>query len=421
MQPLTRIRFQLTVWYAATFGLILVLLGGGLFTVIRSQITAQLDASLEAATQQLIRAANIREMEAQEARGQVVDAVDELHIPDRQLFLLTAAATPFKPPAAPEWVTRAGRRAAAAGGDITVNAHVGRGHTLRIHATMFTTSSGTQYIALAAADRVELEDRYASLIGAFGGAALAALLLVALGGWVLMRKSTAPVEATMAQMRRFMADAAHELRTPIAVLRTRAEVALQRERDPASYIETLSRVEEEAKRLGAIVGDLLTLAHADAGEWPVAHDRLFLDDIALDAADAAHVLARQRGVTLEIGTFEESPIIGDRALVRQLLMQILDNAVKFTPQGGRVRVDVSASNGTSTVVVADTGIGIPASQIPHVFDRFYRAENARERAPGAGLGLSIARWIATAHGATVSLDSTPGAGTTVVLTFPRAP
>ena len=222
MQPLTRIRFRLTVWYAATFGLILVLLGGGLFTVIRSQITAQLDASLEAATQQLIRAANIREMEAQEARGQVVDAVDELHIPDRQLFLLTAAATPFKPPAAPEWVTRAGRRAAAAGGDITVNAHVGRGHTLRIHATMFTTSSGTQYIALAAADRVELEDRYASLIGAFGGAALAALLLVALGGWVLMRKSTAPVEATMAQMRRFMADAAHELRTPIAVLRTRA-------------------------------------------------------------------------------------------------------------------------------------------------------------------------------------------------------
>lgn len=421
MLPLTRIRLGLTAWYAATFGLILVLLGGGLFAVIRSQITAQLDASLEAATQQLIRAANIREMEAQEARGQVVDAVDELHIPDRQLFLLTGGATPFKPAAAPEWATRAALRAAAAGGDVTLNAHVGRGHTLRIHATTFTTSSGTRYIALAAADRVELEDRYASLIGAFGGAALAALLLVALGGWVLMRKSTAPVEATMAQMRRFMADAAHELRTPIAVLRTRAEVALQREREPAAYIETLSRVEDEAKRLGGIVGDLLTLAHADAGEWPVAHDRLFLDDIAIDAADAAHVLARQRGVTLEVGTFEESPIIGDRALVRQLLMQILDNAVKFTPQGGRVRVDVSASNGTSTVVVADTGIGIPASQIPHVFDRFYRAENARERAPGAGLGLSIARWIASAHGASVALDSTPGVGTKVVLTFPRAP
>lgn len=225
----------------------------------------------------------------------------------------------------------------------------------------------------------------------------------------------------MAQMRRFMADAAHELRTPIAVLRTRAEVALQRERDSAAYIQTLARVEEEAQRLGAIVNDLLTLAHADAGEWPVAQDRLFLDDIALDAAEAAHVLARQRGVTVDVGTFEESPIIGDRALVRQLLMQILDNAVKFTPQGGRVRVDVSATNGSSTVVVADTGIGIPAAQIPHVFDRFYRAENARESAPGAGLGLSIARWIATAHGATVSLDSTPGTGTTVTLRFPRAP
>ena len=420
MQPLTRIRLGLTAWYAATFGLILVLLGGGLFAVIRSQITAQLDTSLEAATEQLMRAANIREMEAAEARGQVVDAVDELHIPDRQLFLLTATAAPFKPPSAPAWVTRAARRAIAAG-DVTLNSHIGHGHTLRLHAATFTTSSGTRYIALAAADRVELEDRYASLIGAFGGASLAALLLVALGGWILMRKSTAPVEATMSQMRRFMADAAHELRTPIAVLRTRAEVALQREREPSAYIETLTRVEEEAERLGGIVGDLLTLAHADAGEWPVAHDRLFLDDIALDAADAAHVLARQRGVALEVGTFEESPIIGDRALVRQLLMQILDNAVKFTPRGGRVRVDVSATNGTSTVVVADTGIGIPAAQMPHVFDRFYRAENARERAPGAGLGLSIARWIATAHGATVSLDSAPGAGTTVTLRFPRAP
>ena len=420
MQPLTRIRIGLTAWYAATFGLILVLLGGGLFTVIRSQITAQLDASLEAATEQLIRAANIREMEEVEAHGQVVDAVDELHIPDRQLFLLSANAAPFKPAAAPEWVTRAAQRAMATG-DATLNARVRHGHVLRIYATTFRTSKGTGYIALAAADRVELEDRYASLIGAFGGAALAALLLVALGGWVLMRKATAPVEATMAQMRRFMADAAHELRTPIAVLRTRAEVALQRERDPAAYIETLTRVEDEAKRLGGIVNDLLTLAHADAGEWPVSRERLFLDDIALDAADAAHVLARQRGVTLEVGAFEESPIIGDRALVRQLLMQILDNAVKFTPQGGRVRVDVSATNGTSTVTVADTGIGIPPSQMPHVFDRFYRAENARERAPGAGLGLSIARWIAGAHGATVSLDSTPGAGTTVTLRFPRAP
>lgn len=420
MQRLTRIRLGLTAWYAATFGLILVLLGGGLFTVIRSQITSQLDASLEAATEQLIRAANIREMEAAEARGQVVDAVDELHIPDRQLYLLSSDGTAFKPPTAPGWATRAALRAVG-GGDVTLNAHIGHGHALRIHATSFTTSSGTRYIALAAADRVELEDRYASLIGAFGGAALAALLLVALGGWVLMRKSTAPVEAAMAQMRRFMADAAHELRTPIAVLRTRAEVALQRERDPAAYIQTLARVEEEAQRLGAIVNDLLTLAHADAGEWPVAHERLFLDDIALDAAEAAHVLARQRGVTVEVGAFEESPIIGDRALVRQLLMQVLDNAVKFTPEGGRVRVDVSASNGSSTVVVADTGIGIPEAQITHVFDRFYRAENARERAPGAGLGLSIARWIATAHAATVSLESIPGTGTTVTLRFPHAP
>jgi signal transduction histidine kinase len=366
-----------------------------------------------------MRAADIREMESVSAHGRVVDAVDELHIPDRMLFLVTPSGQPVRPATAPAWVQTAVQRVAASG-EATLNVHVRHEHRLRVHAARFTVRGGTPYVAVAAADRVELEDRYASLIGAFGGAALAALLLVALGGWVLMRKSSAPVEESIAQMRRFMADAAHELRTPIAVLRTRAEVALQRRRDPDTYAETLRRVEAEAGRLGDIVNDLLTLAHADAGQRPVTHERLYLDDVALDAADAAHVLARQRDVTLEVGTFEESPVIGDRALVRQLIMLVLDNAVKFTPAGGRVRVDVSAGSSSSTVVVADTGIGITPEQMPHIFDRFYRGENSREHAAGAGLGLSIALWITSAHGGAIDVTSAPGQGTTVVMRFPLA-
>ena len=418
MQSLARIRVGLTAWYVATFGLILVLLGGWLFVVIRSQITAQLDASLSAAARELSRAAEIREMEAVEAHGQVVDAVDELHIPDRLLYLLTPSGQPVKPAVAPEWAERAARRADSTG-QATLNVHVPHQRRLRVYAFRFTVHSGTPYVAVAAADRIEVEDRYASLIGAFGGAALGALLLVAIGGFVLMRKSTAPVERTMEQMRRFMADAAHELRTPIAVLRARAEIALQRDRDPESYADTLRHIEQEATRLGSIVGDLLTLAHADAGAWPVARERLYLDDIALDAAEAAHVLAGPRGVTVQMGGFEESPIAGDRALVRQLLMLLLDNAVKFTPSGGCVRVDVAADGDASTVVIADTGVGITAGQMPHIFERFYRGDGAREQAPGAGLGLSIARWIATLHDAAISVSSTPARGTTVTVRFPR--
>lgn len=406
------------MWYVATFGLILVLLGSGLFYVIRAQIGRQLDRSLEAAARELKGAAAIRALEAKQAHGTVVDAVDELHIPDRALFLTTIEGHAVKPDTAPVWVATVAI-GAARDSVILANVHPRRGAHLRVFAERFRLQDGTSYVAVAAADRVELEDRYASLIGAFGGAALAALLLVAAGGYLLMRESTAPVERSMMQMRRFMADAAHELRTPIAVLRSRAEVAQQRERDPAAYTAALRGVEEEAGRLGRIVEDLLTLAHADAGERPVVRERLYLDDVALDAADAARALARRRGVSLAVGTFEEAPVTGDPALVRQLLMIVLDNAVKFTPEGGHVRVDVTARDGASVVTVNDTGIGIAADQAPHVFERFFRGEHARERAPGAGLGLSIARWIADAHGATIDLHSEPGRGTQVTIRFPR--
>jgi len=125
-------------------------------------------------------------------------------------------------------------------------------------------------------------------------------------------------------------------------------------------------------------------------------------------------------VFVEVGAFEEARITGDAALVRQLLLIVLDNALKFTPAGGRVRLDVSARNGRAAVVVTDTGMGIPAEQLPHVFERFYRGERARHEAEGAGLGLAIARWIADVHGAAIEIASPPEGGTRVAITFPLA-
>lgn len=425
LQPLARLRLGLSAWYLATFGAILVLLGGGLFVVIGRQFAHQLDDSLHDATVEIERAARIREMESRTARGQVVDAVEELHIPDRSLYLLDTAGHPVTPKGADSWIVAAARQAARAG-SARRDLDPRRGNTLRLYAERFALSGGTPMVAVAVADKVELEDRYASLIAAFGAAAAAALLLVVVGGWFLVRKSTAPIERNIEHMRQFMADAAHELRTPLTVLRSRAEVALQQPRGGDEYRDALRGIEHEAQRLGGIVEDLLILARADAGERPLARERVYLDDLTLDAAGAARVVAQAKGVSLELAEFDEAVVEGDPTLLRQLVMILLDNAVKFTARGGRVRVRVGAPSERPTLVVEDTGVGIDADQLPHVFERFYRADPARSRrsdsgqADGAGLGLSIAKWIAEAHHAEIALASEPGAGTRVSVRFAAA-
>jgi len=420
IQRLKRLRLRLTIWYVATFGLIILLLGAGLFLVISYQLSQQLDDSLKSASFELVRAARIREVEAAGARGRVIDAVDELNIPDRMLYLLDIQGNPIKPAKVDDWIRQSAKDAGRVG-QITAQHDAPEDRTLRLHALRFKLASGRELVAVAVADRIELEDRYADLIAAFVAISFAALILVAAGGFILVRKSTAPIERSMEFMRRFMADAAHELRTPITILRTRAEVALQQPRDAENYVSALRGVEAEARRLGGIVDSLLVLARADAGERQIDKERIFLDDIAIDAASAAQIVARQKRVLVTVDEFEEAPVLGDATLIRQLMMIVLDNAVKFTDAGGQVHVRVSMHEGAPTFVVEDTGIGIRQEELSRVFQRFFRGETARSRTDGAGLGLSIASWIAREHGAEISLSSEPGKGTRVIVTFPRVP
>jgi signal transduction histidine kinase len=417
LQPLSRLRRRLTAWYAATFGLILLLLGSGLYVTIHRQFTRQLKESLQDATHELVRAARIREMESSRARGQVMDAVDELHIPDRMLYLLDTQGRPVKPAAASPWI-REGARQGARRGTYDTKEDAPHERNFSLHAERFQLASGETLVAVAVADEVELVDRFASLIAAFGGALLAAVVLVLAGGWFLVRKSTDPVERSMEFTRRFMADAAHELRTPIAVLRTKVEVALQAPRSADAYAATLRGMESEARQLGRVVDDLLTLARADAGERPVARERFFLDDVVIDAAVSVRTLAQAAGVELQVEEYEEAPVVGDVSLVRELVVVLLDNAVKFTPRGGTVRVRVRPDP-QPTVSIEDTGMGIPADQLPRVFERFWRGDPSRPRSGGAGLGLSIAQWVASVHGARLSLSSDPGKGTRATVVFPR--
>lgn len=218
---------------------------------------------------------------------------------------------------------------------------------------------------------------------------------------------------------RFVADASHELRAPLTAIQGNLELLRRHPHMPASdREEALAEAEREAGRLARLVADLLALARADAG---VRLERrpVDLDAVLLDAFRAARQLAA--GQVLDLAPFEPARVLGDEDRLKQLLLILVDNALKYTPAGGRVTLGLRRRGSSAEVVVADTGIGIPAADLPHVFDRFYRADPARSRDPGGtGLGLSIARWIAQQHGGEIVLESAEGRGTRAVVRLPLA-
>ena len=423
--PLARVRVRLTAWYVGTFTAIIVLLGLGLLLVLQRQFTEQLDGSLRESLSPIVRYAQ-RQSSAAELRAAVdAGAIDALHSLHRDVFIFTADGASIGTAVAAPWIQRSALVAARIG-VAADELDAPSDHTLRLHAERFALSDGTLYVAVMLVDRDRIDDRFEALIAAFGGALAVAVILIAIGGYVLVKKSLEPVESTLRSMRRFMADAAHELQTPITVIRSRAEVAVQQERESAVYAEALNGIAQEAERVGNIVGDMLTLARADAGERAIERVPFYLDDVVVDATSSARVLAEGRGVTIFAERFEEAAVVGDPTLVRQLVVILLHNAVKFTAAGGTIRLSVGVTSGHPTLVVSDDGIGIAAEHLPKVFERFFRADETLARSDdprartgaGAGLGLSIARWIADAHDATLVIESTVNVGTQVTVQFP---
>src|SRR5262249_21546137 len=209
-------------------------------------------------------------------------------------------------------------------------------------------------------------------------------------------------------------------------------------RDENEYRNALAMIDDQTRRLARIVDDMFTLARADAGRRPLAHSAFYLDELIVETARAAGVLAARKGVTVETAWSPEVSYYGDELLLRQMLLNLLDNAIKHTPAGGGVRVSLNQFEKRCEVVVVDTGEGIPVEAQPHIFERFYRADKARSRSDvntngangadeadeangaggGAGLGLSIARWVAEAHGGTIRLVRSDPTGTIFAVTLP---
>ncbi len=231
----------------------------------------------------------------------------------------------------------------------------------------------------------------------------------------------ARLEAAVKRLGKFTADASHELRTPVTLIRATAELTLRRERSPETYREALRQIIEESDRTARLIEDLLVLARADAGLAALPLDRLELTPLVRDICAQGQILAGDRQLEISAEVPEQPVYVeANDPELRRLLLLLLDNAVKYTPAGGRITVSVTHDPSGPAVTVRDTGIGIPDTALPHVFERFYRVDESRNRqAGGAGLGLSIAQWIADRHHAKLEAESAVGRGSAFRVRFPR--
>jgi heavy metal sensor kinase len=227
------------------------------------------------------------------------------------------------------------------------------------------------------------------------------------------------LERSFVEVRRFTADASHELRTPLTAIRTEAEVALRNPAVPPEQQQLLGSILEECGRLTRLTEQLLALAREDAGVAPAAREPLDLSDVAAEAAETLRPLAEAKSIQLDLPRRDQVGVRGDATRLRQVFLNLIDNAIKYTLEGGTVEVFCEIQGREAVVLVRDSGVGIPPEHLPHVFDRFYRVDKARDRGQGGtGLGLSIARSVVTAHGGRVDVSSAPGRGTTARVSLP---
>jgi len=229
------------------------------------------------------------------------------------------------------------------------------------------------------------------------------------------------LELSFDQMRRFTSDASHELRTPLTAIRSVGEVGLRGRRDEAAYREIIGSMLEEVDRLALLVDRLLTLSRADTGKAQLSADVVDIPELAEEITEQLSVLAEEKNQSLKV-RFDAMPRwTGDRVMLRQALLNLVDNAIKYSPMGGHIEIRVAQSADTVTIDVTDTGPGIPADLRSRVFDRFYRVDKARSREDGGtGLGLAIAKWAVEVNGGRLTLETKKDAGSCFRITLSKA-
>ncbi|MCL5264030.1 MAG: ATP-binding protein [Chloroflexi bacterium] len=455
--PAFTIRARLTLWYVALLALILLAFSGFLYTSLSHSLYDALDSTLAIEARQLQQSIEIenKQLRLGEQMNQLTPgSVVALYDSSGQTLL----------DGVPRWSASAlagAIRQAANGHDDLATVRLQNGEQWRVLVTPVRDNGRTVGVLEVGRSEHEVEAALERLLLLMGIAVPVTLLLATGGGLFLADRALSPIDRITRTVRRigaedlsqriglppspdevgrlaetfdvmlerldrafqrqrqFTADASHELRTPLAIIGGQIDVALQRRRRAEEYAEVLRDVRAEAERMRELVSDLLTLSRADAGRERLTLEPVSLDELAAEVAGQMTPLALARGLQLEVDATAPVVVSGDQTRLMQLLLNLVDNALKCTPSGGRVSIAAKKQDAWAVLQVSDTGMGIPAEHLPHLFERFYRVDKARSRAEGgAGLGLAICEWIAHTHGGRIEAASTPGRGSTFTVYLP---
>lgn len=452
------IRVRLTLWYVALLALVLLVVGSAVYVGLRSALLHNLDEQMERGDAYL--AGIVRSDDGRPILPIAINAVDPS--PDDQyirVHSLDGRVTYYSSSLDSVPVVDSGGVAAALAGNASYRTVSSDGTRFRVHFTPLRRDARTIGVLETGQAMDEVERTLRSLLLIEGITFAIAMLIALAGGIFFAQRALAPIdrmtraarrlsvtdlsqrldrdypddevgrlartfddllarlEAAFQQQRRFTADASHELRTPLTALLGQLELALAEPRTADVYQKMLRRMRDVVEHLIRLVNGLLALSRADSGAIEVHREPVDLAAVIAATIEQLQVRADERGVTL---TSAGPPLIipADEDLLLQLWLNLVENALAYTPAGGTVAVSWAAHEREVEVHVRDTGIGIAPEHLPHLFERFYRGDAARTRSSGMGLGLAISRWIVQAHQGAITIDSTVDVGTTVRVTLP---
>lgn len=459
MKSRVPIRWRLTLWYAGLLALTLIVFGGVLYVGYRRALYGDLDETLSTEATAVLAA-------VQTTGGQpTLDLATIQPLSDEYLLRLVTPdghTIAERSPVVGEVPLDQWQLAAALAGHRVYSSRPVNGQTLRILTVPVTTGERVVGALQIGLYRDDASDALRALLTLLAICAPLALAAAIGGGYLLAGRALAPVaaitglaasiggsgddlsarldldlpddelgqlartfndmlariERAFERQRQFTADAAHELRTPLSLMRSEIDLALARPREPQEYRAALDDLGVDVERVTHLVGTLLMLARADRGQLALTRGPLDLAETIAVVAEQFTESASEQGVQL-VSESQPAQMNGDEDLLVQVLVNLLDNALKHTPAGGTITLGCRADGGQVRLWVADTGSGISPEHLPHVFERFYRADGGRARASGGvGLGLNICRSIVEAHGGTIVLASEPGRGTRVDISLP---
>jgi len=454
------IKFRFTIWYLLVLAVLLIALSGGVYFYLSRSLYRNLDRALAIRSTQLCSIQDILESirlgEFQEQLGEIVILY---FYSGGQLMEVSAPGIGVS--LSHEFVSKT-----IAGSSAFTISQTEEGETLRlvavsINLSMLGPPPDIQPAALVIARSTrQIENILARLVGTLAIAVLLTLALAAGGGIFLARRALKPVDkiaqtaqeieendlsrrinvstkdelgrlaATLNAMigrlekafqrqKQFTSDASHELRAPLAVIEAESSLALQKERPSGDYRQSLETISQEAKQMSSLIDQLLTLARADAGKEQWNFTEVSLDKLITNLSTDVEILCQEKGLSLQLGQMEDAVVKGDEVRLRELFMNLLNNAVRYTPAPGTVSVSLRYEGQMAIVAIKDTGVGVPPEDIPFIFERFYRVDKSRSRADGGtGLGLAISRHIADAHGGKIEVESQVGTGSTFSVWLP---